>query len=242
MRGLALGIAAMEALLKARHACGVTQVAADLGIAPSSAHDVLAALGDLGFVEKEEATHLYRVSAGAFRVVHQIAGHFGPNRKIANILPAIASRNNASVYIHTLSGREAVLIDAVGEYGPSTSLGTFVPAYASAAAKILIAQLPEDSWPEFAPEPGAPKLTRFTSTDPAQFLKDLRAARNAGFALSERAASIEVCAIAAPIPHGPPPFRYSVALVYPHREWSAQNLPDIKDAILRAAKELAAAL
>lgn len=242
VRGLALGLAAIEALLSARAAQGVTQVASSLGIAPSSAHDLLASLADLGFVAKDPVRHSYRLSAGAFRLVHSIAEHFGPNPKIANLLPRIASRHRASVYIHTLCGLESMLIGAVGEYAPSTSLGISTPAYASAAGKILVAQLPEESWPDFAPVPGAQKLTPFTDTDPKRFLREIRLARERGFATAERTSAIEVCAIAAPIPQKTGPPRYSVALLYPHEEWLLKCLPDLKDAVLCAAAELARAL
>ena len=242
VRGLALGLSAIEMLVGARFPQGVTQVASALGIAPSSAHDLLAALVDLGFVEREEAGHRYRLSPGVFRLVHQIAEHFGPNQKISNLLPGIAARHNASIYIHTLCGLEAMLISAVGEYAPSTSLGVSTPAYASAAGKILVAQLPEEHWPAFAPGASTKKFTRFTDTDPDHFLATIRLARENGFVISERASAIEVCAIAAPIPRGAGPAMYSVALVYEHHEWATKCLPDLKKVVFEVADELARAL
>jgi DNA-binding IclR family transcriptional regulator len=196
----------------------------------------------LGFVEKAPASHLYRLSAGAFRLVHHIAERFGPNLKIANLLPQIAMETNASVYIHTLWGREVVLISAIGEFGPSTSLGTVTPVYVSAAGKMLVSQLPEESWPEFAPDSDAVKWTEFTVIDREHFFKELHQARASGVALAERTASREVCAIAAPIPELYEGRQFSVALVYPYREWNLKNLTDVKDTILSAAKRLAKAL
>lgn len=242
VRGLALGLAVIEHLLAARSSQGVSQIARALGIAPSSAHDLLAVLAGLGFVEKLPDSHRYRLTPRIFRLVHEIAGHFGPNPKWGPLLPALAARHSASIYVHTLWDTEAVLIGAAGKLAPTTSLGVMTPVYASAAGIILTAQLPEDDWPRFAPGPAAIRPTPFTNTDPSVFLQNLRAARQNGFAIAERTAAPDLCAIAAPVPETLRPARYSVAFVFPSAEWPPQNLPDLKSSLSAAASELAAAL
>lgn len=56
-----LGMAALEVLLRARRSLGITQVASALGISKSTAHDLMAALVQLGFVEQSELTRRYAV-------------------------------------------------------------------------------------------------------------------------------------------------------------------------------------
>jgi DNA-binding IclR family transcriptional regulator len=62
-RALRNGLGVLRLLACSPRTLGITEIARELLLSKSSAHDLLASLGDLGLVEKNDVTKRYAVSA-----------------------------------------------------------------------------------------------------------------------------------------------------------------------------------
>jgi DNA-binding IclR family transcriptional regulator len=123
---------------------GATDVAAALGVAKSSAHQLLRTLHDVGFLDQDDAGR-YSLGDGARRLAQ---GPLDTNllRSIAtNWVDALAARTGESAYIGVLRGQQVLVVHHV--FRPDDSpqrlaVGDVHEAHASAMGQVLLALAP----------------------------------------------------------------------------------------------------
>ncbi len=236
---LTQGIAVVRLLLQRGYALGVTQIAAELGMPKSSLHRLLKTLCQIGFLQKNPRNHRYGVDAGIFAFVHEIAAHFGRNKSLDTELRKAAAALDASVYIDMLGGRNAYAVCAAGDEGNTLRLGQNGPVHASSPGKILVAQMPESSWPAYAPREGDGAVTPYTNLSSERFHAQLRQAREAGFAWNIRETSVDHVSVAAVVrePLVNPP-RLAVAILLRHDAYLHRDQHELEQAVLALADRL----
>ena len=213
-----LGVEAVKTLLKARRSLGITQLAKELNVSKSTAHDLAAALSSLGFVAQNDQTRRYELSPEIFRFLHLIATEFGQNRAVKSYIRAQAQRLNATVVINALNQRSTYVLCASGPYADTFFLGECGPAFTGASGKALVAQLDESVWLHYAPLVSDETPSPYANRDPEKFYAELRAARASGVAWTLRERDPAMFSIAAPIRLGDRPWNQSVGLVLPYTE------------------------
>lgn len=234
-----LGIEALQVLLKARRSQGVTQLAKALNLSKSTAHDLVSALGALGFVEQNPDTRRYAISPEIFRFLHLLSTEYGANSKLKPFLRDGAARLRVTIVITALCRRHTFALCASGPSADTFLTGDNGPAYNSACGKVLVAQRPEETWPEYAPNPEDKAETPFTNHDPERFYAELRAARGEGVAWNLRERDPELCSVAAPISVGDKPWSRALGIALPYEEWSRRDLPSLALQTRRLASEAA---
>lgn len=232
------GIEALVVLLKAHRSLGITQIASALGISKSTAHDLVAALGELGFVEQNKSTRRYAISPEIFRFLHLFSAEYGQNSALKPLLRAEASRLKATIVITALCHSTTYALCASGPDADTFLLGDNGPAYNSACGKVLVAQLDEAAWPEYAPKPGDKTESPYTNHDPQRFFAELRAARANGVAFSVRERDASLCSAAAPLRLGNAPWGRAVGVAVPYRDWIVRD----REELAAQATDLAAKL
>ncbi|OAM89147.1 helix-turn-helix domain-containing protein [Termitidicoccus mucosus] len=236
---LTQGIAVVRLLLQRGYALGVTQIAADLGMPKSSLHRLLKTLCQIGFLQQNPRNHRYGVDAGIFAFVHEIAAHFARNMSLDTALRKAAATLDASVYIDMLGGRNAYVVCAAGDEGNTLRLGMNSPIHASSPGKILVAQMPESSWPAYAPREDDEAVTPCTNLSPERFYAQLRQAREAGFAWNIRETSVDHVSVAAVVrePLVNPP-RLAVAILLRHDAYLHRDQHELEQSVLALADRL----
>lgn len=231
-----LGMEALMVLLRARRSLGITQIATGLKISKSTAHDLVATLVQLGFVEQSDLTRRYSISPEIFRFLHLFSTDYGVNAVLRPLLRAEASRLKASIVVTALRRRTTYAICASGPEADTFLLGDNGPAFTSACGKILVAQYPEADWPNYAPLPEEKGCSRYSNLDPERFYFELRAARVHGVAWNIRERDAGLCSVAAPICAGEMPWSRAVGIVLPYSDWVIRD----RDELAAQAKESAA--
>lgn len=232
------GIEALLVLLKAHRSLGITQLASALGLSKSTAHDLLAALGELGFVEQNEATRRYSISPEIFRFLHLLSTEYGPNSALKPLLRTQAAKLKATIVITALCRQRTYAVCASGSSADTFLLGDNGPAYNSACGKILVAQLPEEDWPNYAPKPGEKGESPYAQLDPQRFLQEVRAARVNGVAWNLRERDARLCSVAAPLRVGEKPWRRAVGLALPYGEWVVRDREELAEQVQALAAEI----
>lgn len=236
------GVEALLVLLKAHRSLGITQVAEALELSKSTTHDLLAALSALGFVDQNKLTRRYSISPEIFRFVHLVSTEFGPNSAVKPLLRAQAKKLKASIVVTALCRRSTYALCASGPSADTFLLGDNGPAYNSSCGKILVAQLDDAQWPEYAPRAGDKPHTPHSNLDPARFFAELRAARLNGVAWNLRERDVNLCSVAAPIRWGEPPASRAVAIALPYTEWVARDRDELASQVRALADDVSRVL
>lgn len=233
------GFEALRVLLKAHRSLGITQLADALGLSKSTTHDLAAGLCALGFVDQNKATRRYSISPEIFRFLHLISTEFGPNSAVKPLLRARARTLGATIVITALCRRTTYALCASGPSADTFLLGDNGPAFTSACGKILVAQLGEAAWQEYAPRPAEEVASPHANLDPQRFFAELRAARVNGVAWNRRERDVRLCSVAAPIRVGEEPWNRAVGLALPYAEWAVRDRDELADRAKTLAGEIA---
>lgn len=232
------GVEALVVLLKAHRSLGITQLAEELQLSKSTTHDLAATLCALGFVDQNDATRRYSVSPEIFRFLHLVSTEFGLNSAVKPLLRAQARKLGATIVITALCRQTTYALCASGANADTFLLGDNGPAYNSACGKILVAQLDETTWPDYAPKPGDETSSPHANLDPRRFLTELRAARVNGVAWSIRERDASLCSVAAPIRVGDGPWNRAVGLALPYSEWAVRDRDEFSAQVRLLADEI----
>ncbi len=233
------GIEALVVLLKAHRSLGITQLAKALHLSKSTAHDLLAALCTLGFVDQNPVTRRYSVSPEIFRFLHLVSTEFGPNSAVKPLLRAQARKLKASIVITALCRRSTYALCASGPNADTFLLGDNGPAYNSACGKVLVAQFDESAWPDYAPKPTDASESPYTNRDPQKFFAELRAARVNGVAWNIRERDVSLCSVAAPIGAGERPWSRALGIALPCNDWAVRDREELAHLAKSLASEIA---
>ncbi|MCZ2837859.1 IclR family transcriptional regulator [Modestobacter sp. VKM Ac-2985] len=123
---------------------GVTDIAAAVGLAKTTAHSLLRTLLSVGFVEQDPATGRYALGPGLLRLgtpldVNELRA------RSSNWADALAARSGHAVRLATLIGTEVVVVHHVFRPDDSAQVlevGTTLPARSTALGTVLMAHAP----------------------------------------------------------------------------------------------------
>lgn len=236
------GVEALTVLLKAHRSLGITQLADALQLSKSTTHDLAATLCSLGFVDQNDTTRRYTVSPEIFRFLHLVSTEFGLNSAVKPLLRTQARKLGATIVITALCRQTTFALCASGAAADTFLLGDNGPAFNSACGKILVAQLDQAVWPDYAPHPDDEVSSPHANLDPRHFLAELRAARIHGVAFSLRERDATLCSVAAPIRVGDGPCNRAVGLALPYSEWIVRDREELAAQVKALADEISHSL
>jgi IclR family acetate operon transcriptional repressor len=196
-------LALLEAITRIHgNTFGVTEVALDIGVPKSTAHRLLKTLEDHGFVGRSGAR--YRVGGSFFELIEAARWtEFGELRDAApRPLNWLFERADAiAVHIAVLSGSDVLYLDKVtkpaGTRLPSRVGGRF-PASCTALGKAMLAFGPGTAVKRVIDKPMV-RATPYSVVQHRQFVQQLAAARQAGYAVEREEACHGTICVAAPV-------------------------------------------
>jgi DNA-binding IclR family transcriptional regulator len=221
---------------------GPTRVAAELGIAKSTASRMLAALAAGGMLERADGGR-YRLSLRLFEY-GQLAVDRLPLRTIARpVLAELHDSLREMVQLGLPVGGHVLYIERVGNAGMSRLSGDVmrrVPGYSSSAGRVMAA-----FDPEYARAMGAVarrKHTPVTITDPVRLGRVLESARTAGWVSSREEYEVGYSSVAAPIFTPGGAVAGAVSVVGPTGHVTALRKDFVVASVRRAARTVTALL
>jgi Transcriptional regulator len=180
----------------------VIDVARQLGVADSTAHRLLTALRERGYVIQRPGSTLYEAGPATLR----LARRFNTERTLERIamphLVALGREVNETVNLQVLVGPEVLFIATVEDHHQlrvAMRAGTRAPLHANAGGKLLLAQLPDGEVKRLM-EGRLEPLTAHTITSIDRLLTELRNVRRMGYALNTGETDEGVRAVAVGVP------------------------------------------
>lgn len=238
--GKALGI--LQLLAESDEAVRVSDVAAALGVAVSTAHRTLNQLRERGFVEQDPASRRYRLGP-AVDGLRRLANPHGYLVEVAHpSLVQLSSEVNETVNLVVLDGPDACFVDGVEGNEAlriATRTGALLPAYSAAGGKVLLAALDRGALARLYPD-GLERVTPQTLADLPSLEAELASVRRLGYALNLGEHLAEVHALAVPVRRGE--CRDAVAAVTvaaPATRWDRCRLVRIVPRLQTIARQIA---
>ncbi|SDP13337.1 transcriptional regulator, IclR family [Klenkia soli] len=223
----------LAALLRQEGPTRLTDAAARLGVAPSTAHRLLAAL-----VHRDFAVQLpdrrYAPGPVLGEPVAPVASSHLRDAALPHLRRLVAEQGESAHLVVPAGGVTrfvaTVECDAVLRVGDRT--GRTLPAHRSAAGKALLAGWDTDAL--------AALLGQLDPAEAERVHRDLRGVRRRGFALNDQATEVGLTAVGVPVPGAPGGAAISLAM--PRVRFSRDRLPGWVTALTSTAAAVAADL
>ncbi|MFJ6213111.1 IclR family transcriptional regulator [Streptomyces sp. NPDC092296] len=183
------------------------QAATRLGVHKSTAMRLLHTLEEHGFVHRQD-DHRYRLGGRLFALAQHALEGFDVRRVASPYLVALNERYGHTVHLAVLEDDQVIYVDKVESrypvpshcwLGGASRIGRPAAPTASAAAKVLLADLPDDQRRSRLAELTFTARTARSIPGPEEYLAELDAVRAQGWAQDRGEVDVTVTAVAAPI-------------------------------------------
>jgi IclR family transcriptional regulator, acetate operon repressor len=229
-------------MLRDQRILRVAEVAADLGVARSSAHRMLTTLQAQGLLRQDEATRGYRVGPRLVELGIAVIGATDLKAEARPVLEELSKATGETVHLIVLEGTQIVFVDGVeGSHAIRAALrnGDRAPAHAGAAGKALLAEL---TLPELRSRyPGA-RLRGGTSraiTTRRDLEAGLAQVRERGYATNFGESEDGLHAISAAVRDRAGTPRAAITIAGPSERLSAADLERLSVVLLAGTERLA---
>jgi len=181
---------------------GVTQVAAALELPKSNAHEMLASLASIGFLERLPHGR-YRLGWRLLTMSRNLVEADGFKRQADRIVGAMAHRLGEAAAVAAWDGRYIVCVTSNGSASgvtlPERSPGVRMPGHSTSLGKVLLAHRPWEQVEELATVDGLPAFTDHTVATVDDLRRQLDDARRHAVAFDHEENHDGVSCVAAPV-------------------------------------------
>jgi IclR family transcriptional regulator, acetate operon repressor len=175
-----------------------------LGVAPSTAHRLMAMLAYHGFVRQEPDSRAYRAGPALVEIGLAAVRQLDIRTQARPVLEALAAALGETVHLAVLEGSDVRYLDAVESSRAlrvAARTGSALAANCTASGKALLAGLPDDEVAAlFGGKAALPALTSRSITRRPRLLAELRDVRQRGFALNRGESEEGVASVAVAVP------------------------------------------
>jgi IclR family acetate operon transcriptional repressor len=180
----------------------LTELAQQAGLAPSTAHRILASLEAHRFVAHDSERGLWVIGVGAF----EVGTSFVRNRQLAGIgrltMHEMMEETGETINLGVEDDGEVIFISQIESHGALRAYfraGSRADMHASGVGKALLAQMPDERIRAILHRRGLTRFTDHTLTTAADLFRDLAEARQRGFAVDNEERTLGMRCVAAAI-------------------------------------------
>jgi IclR family transcriptional regulator, acetate operon repressor len=201
VRALDRAMAVLEHLAQA-NGLSLSQIATLSDEAPATVYRVLITLAQRQIVDLDEATQVWHIGPGAFRIGVAFLGRTDLAEAAGPVMAGLAASVGETVTLGIEQGGEVVFIRHLEGDHPVRALlpvGMRAPLYACATGKALLAYIPGDPVSALVEQGPLQSLTASTIVNPALLRADLSAARKRGYSVDDQEFADGMRSVAAPV-------------------------------------------
>lgn len=224
--------------LRDRPVLRVSECAAELGVARSTAHRLLTMLEHYGFVRRDPASRSYRAGDALLSIGLAAISTLDIRDRARPFLDALRDELGETVSLVLLEGRDARFVDAAEATRAlrvGGRVGLRLPAHATSAGKAMLAALPPEQLAALYPDDVLPGAPDGSPTTRAELEIALTEVRRSGFAVAYNESDVEIGAVGVCIPEGPDHVRAALAIAAP----ASRLTPEVIEQWAHAAQETA---
>ena len=231
-------------LFSERSEVRLSEVAAYLGVASSTAHRVLAMLQYRGFVRQNEQTKAYESGPALMTVAFTMLNRLDVRRALRPYLERLNTELQETVHLGLLDGASVRFVDAIESpkaVRVASRLGRSMPASCTSSGKAMLAGLSTEELHTVYPEQRIEGLTEHSLRTRDELELELQLVRERRFAVNTEESEHDVSSVAVAFPARPSTGRISFNAAVPTSRMSEQQQRHIAE-VLRAVVADAARL
>ncbi|OBG25460.1 IclR family transcriptional regulator [Mycobacterium sp. E3198] len=228
-------------LLGERPEIRLTEATRYLGVAPSTAHRLLAMLNYRGFVRQDPVSKAYLPGPSLTGVAFAILGRLDIQRSAAPIMRTLSEQLRETIHVGMLDGANVRFVAAVE--GPAavrvaSRLGRTMPAHCTSTGKVMLAELTETELHQLFPDEELERVTTHSIGSRAKLEAELSRIRERGYAVNCEESEEGVASVAVPIPTRAPGLRLALNAAAPQNRLDGSNQPAVAAALVKAAEQI----
>ena len=244
-QSLGRGLAILETVASMNGGGSLADIVQRTGLARSTTHYLMQALVSLGYLRQQANGRTYELGIKTFRLagrslsVEHLAAIAMP------ILNELCLMTKESVAIGLCRNGTVTLVATRDTDGPVRvvqSVGAQRPIHCTALGKVLTAWLPDAERRKEISRLRFDKIAPKTITQPAQFERELRRVRSAGYAIDDEEFISGVRCLAAPVFDDTGEVKLALSVVGPKHRMTHQRLKECRPLVLDCAKKLGAGI
>jgi IclR family transcriptional regulator, acetate operon repressor len=223
----------------------LTDLAQRAGLAPSTAHRILASLEGHQFVFHDEERGLWLIGVGAF----EVGSAFLRNRRLAGIgrvvMHSLMERTGETVNLGIEDAGEVVFISQVESHSALRAFfraGSRAPIHASGVGKTLMAEMPEARVNEILYKRGLAKFTERTLVVPAELKAELAEIARRGWGVDDEERNLGMRCVAAPVFNEYGEAIAGISVSGPTVRITPERASELGPLVKRAAEEITASI
>ncbi|MEU6200629.1 IclR family transcriptional regulator [Streptomyces sp. NPDC047061] len=234
-------------LLRERDRLTLADVAAELGVARSSAHRLMAMLSYYDFVRQDSASRSFRPGAALIDVGLAAVRALDVRALARPVLTELAAATEMTAHLALPRGRDVLYVDGVESrrtIRAALRTGDSLPAHVTGVGKALLATLTDDQLRQLYRDAPPQAVTDRSVSTVAGLLTEMRTARAAGYAVNRGESEPGVLSVGVAVSLPEPGMFAGIGLVCPEfsvdAEWESRIGTQLKAAAAELAKEMSA--
>jgi DNA-binding IclR family transcriptional regulator len=237
------GLDILELFLERNNGLRVPEITEKLGIPRASAHELVGALADRGYLQAvSEPPSRYVLGVRAFR----LGGAYERGLDLAALgresARKIAAECGETVQVVIREGRFAVFIvriDSTHSIRLVSDVGSSLPAHCTAGGKMLLSSLPSEELDALFPDDAAlPAMTAQSINSRKRLLAELATARERGWSEENSESNENVACVAAPIYDRSGTCVAAMSISTPTLRWGEKQKEDYVKLVVKGAREI----
>jgi IclR family transcriptional regulator, acetate operon repressor len=216
----------------------VSEAAAQLDVAASTAHRLLAMLQYHGFVTQDRRTHEYLAGPDLIRFGLAAAKQVDFREQARPVLEALAAAVNETVHLGIIQGANVLYIESIEGTRVlriGSRSGASIPLHCVSMGKALLATLPPERFDELYPDDELTTLTPRSVATKSELAKQLATIRKRGYAMSSGESDDGVTSIAMAVYNEKGDLRGAMSIASPSTRATQQQIdewiPQLRSAV-----------
>ena len=183
---LTKALSILEYMSRQKKRVSIQELSQELGISSPSVHRILQALKADGYIQQEKNKQ-YSLTYKLLELSSYSMMHDGLIEQVLPFMNYFAQQKNCQVGLSVLYEESILHLATVGQfivYNDKYALpGTVLPAYCTAAGKLFLSQLDDETLETWVRSHNLVPYTANTIIDPEELLKQIRQTRERGYGI-----------------------------------------------------------
>jgi DNA-binding IclR family transcriptional regulator len=219
----------------------VSGAARALGVAPSTAHRLLAMLQHHELIEPGPSGRTYTLGPWITDLALRSISELDIRPLAHPHLESLVARVGETAHLTLLQGTDSLFVDCVecaSTVRATDRTGQRLPAHTSASGRALLSRLPDERILALYPEEQLPGLTDASIGSRTELLRELERVRADGYAVNRGESEPDVHAVAADVHDAAGNLRGAITVAGPAARMDTDRLAEIGPEVVAAAAAL----
>ncbi len=241
VQSLTRGITLLERLAESEDGAALTDLAQQVGLAPSTTHRLLISFQEHQFVRNDPELGKWYIDVGAFTVGNAFLHHRDYLAQSRPVMHHLMEQTGETVNLALLDEGKAVFaaqVESREMMRMVVKLGSRAPLHASGVGKAFLATMSDEEITDVFHRHGLPRVTANTLSSPESLRENLTQVQQQGYAVDDEEHAVGLRCVAATVHDEQGAALAALSLSGPKARIPDERIPQLGLQITRSADEI----